>query len=310
MIPLLLGVGFAVGCSCDPGLPPDNDKDDDPPPLDTSPDVVPTGDTAPPPYCTFVEEEPNDTLEDATYLETEQRGCGEFADDLDLDFWELDFLADGWMGVRIDAASLGSAADVQVIVSSDVGVSAARVDNEEFNDVDLLFPAVAGTYQLLINEETQQGGSDRFFYEVLVTTAKSPVQYDTTDPGTNTNAGAALRVDSGERVFGVVADLFSPEDWYAIDVPPGRHLLRLNVDAFALGSPGDFTVSLYDDRLEPLPEGCRVCEIDGGETAGELDPWYEYTSNGNETVFVSIRDQEGRAGPAYWYWIQLELEEL
>ena len=174
----------------------------------------------------------------------------------------------------------------------------------------LLFPAVAGSYDLLVSEETQQGGADRFFYELLVTTAKAPVQYDTTDPGTNTNAGAALRVDSGERVLGTVADLFSPEDWYAMDVPAGRHQLRIDVDAFGLGSPGDFSIWLYDDRLEPLPEGCRVCEIDDGATGQERDPYFEYTSNGNETIFVSIRDVESRAGPAYWYWLQLELEEL
>jgi hypothetical protein len=257
-----------------------------------------------------VEEEPNNSIDSSTVFLTESLGCGEFGAPLDLDFWTFELPSDGWLGIRVDAASIGSAADVQVIVSSDVGVSAARVDNPEHNDVDLLFPAVVGTYDLLINEENQQGGEDRFPYEVLVTAAKAPVTWTVTDPGTNTNAGAALRVVSGDEIFGQVADLFSPEDWYAIEVPPGRHLLTLDVDAYALGSPGDFSVWLYDDRLEALPEGCRVCEITGGLGGGDLDPYFEYTSSGNETVFLTIRDVEGRAGPAYWYWIGLTLEAL
>ena len=306
-ITLACWVLLAQGCTCRPELP---DVSDDPPSeasetQDTAP--LETADTGPEPPCAVPEEEPNNSEPDATLLPTEQAACGTFDASLDLDWWVLEFEEDGWLEVRVDAQDIGSTADVAVVLSGDDRI-ATREDNEEHNDVDLLIPATAGAYTLLITEETASSG-ERFFYDLLVTAQKEPFDVDLTDPGTNTSSGAAMVLSSGETVLGLLDDLVTGEDWYVIDVPPGRHALTIDVEGFAEGSPADTSVWLYDTSLDELPEGCRSnCEIPGGAQPGERDPYYVYDSEGNEAVYVRIRDASGHTGPAYWYVLTLWVE--
>ena len=202
---------------------------------------------------------------------------------------------------------IGSTADVAVVVDGPFG-SVTREGNEEANDVDLLFPVGSGRYDLLITEETASSG-ERYYYDLLATVQKEPFEVDREDPSTNTTASSALVLQSGERVLGFLDDLATGEDWYVVDVPPGRHLVTIDVQGFAEGSPADTSVWLYDASLDSLPEGCRMqCEISDGAQPGERDPYFEYDSGGNEAVYVRIRDTMGRTGAAYWYVLRVDVE--
>lgn len=298
---------MSQGCTCRPELPETSEENGSETSETRDTARLETADTGPEAPCDVPEEEPNNTEPDATPLPTERAACGTFDASLDLDWWVVDFEEDGWLEVRLDAQDIGSTADVALVLSGDDRM-ATREDNEEHNDVDLLIPATAGTYELLISEETASSG-ERYYYDLLVTAQKEPFEVDRTDPGTNTTSGSALVLGSGERVFGVLDDLLTGEDWYVIDIPPGRHAMTVEVEGFAEGSPADTSVWLYDTSLDELPEGCRSnCEIAGGQQPGERDPYYVYDSEGNEAVYVRIRDVSGRTGPAYWYVLTLWVE--
>jgi len=305
-IPLACLVILGQGCQCNPGLPPTSDNSTE---TNTGGDSASstTIDTAPPPPCDVPEVEPNNDAATATPLPTELEACGTFEADLDIDWWSVEVEDDGWLGVRVDAQDIGSTADVAVVVDGPFG-SVTRDGNEERNDVDLLVPVGAGRYDILVTEETASSG-ERYYYDMLATVQKEPFEVDRQDPSTNTAAASALVLQSGERVLGFLDDLATGEDWYVVDVPPGRHLVTIDVQGFAEGSPADTSVWLYDDSLDSLPEGCRMqCEISDGAQPGERDPYFEYDSGGNEAVYVRIRDTSGRTGSAYWYVLRVDVE--
>jgi hypothetical protein len=308
---------IAQGCQCQPGLPGDTkEQEAQTEEIDSVPPA--TGDTGPPKPCAIPELEPNDSIDIAQELPMERKACGDFEEPLDLDFWRFELPEDGWIGVRVDAVHLGSIADVHVIVTSDVGVNAGREDNEDNTDATLLFPALAGSYDILIADQAGNGAEERYHYELLATWDKEPVDWTERDLGTNTNAGAAQVVADGARVLGAVDDpTLIAEDWYVIDVPSGKHTLLVSVDAFRMGSPGDFSVFLYNEDLEALPLGCKdscsspgcvECEFAVGVVDQERDPIAEYDSPGNELVFIRIREADNRVGFAYWYAMDVSLE--
>lgn len=307
---------WLTGCTCRPELP----EPTEPTETDTQPtgSTGSTGDTAPPPPCPVPEIEPNDSVNEPTPLPMERRACGLVEAPLDLDVWEFVLEHDAWLAIEVEAAD-GSIADMTALLTPRVGAWAAtRADDPESKDVHLTFPAPAGTYALTVSEQTFAGG-DRYDYDLLVSEAKSPVEYTREEVEPNDTQPAAEVVADGDVILGTIdgngalADL----DWFRVDVPAGKHTLTVDLDAYDLGSAADLTVRLYDQALTPLPLGCRdpcggpactPCAFEGGIQGVEFDPLAVLESAGGETLYVQVLEDGSREGPASWYAMTIRLE--
>lgn len=297
---------FASACSCgEPSLPPP------PPPPDSSTgdtSVEETGDTAPPPPCDAPEVEPNDSFQQATLLPVDQIGCGEFASEGDVDNWEFVVDEPTWVTVRA-YADAGSAANVALFMSSSSGeVAAGRDGDFEAQDVTLLFPAQPDRYTINVREETSQGG-DRYGYELVSTIAKSPVFFD--DDGNiidwveelepNDDELMALPLRDGDAILGF-SDVPTDPDWYVVTVPPGRHTLTFDIQAYLAGSSGDYRLTLVDEDLEVITTNSNQ----GPVTI--KDPRLVYGSDGDETLYLLVLEEDGVGNPAVWYLLDTRVE--
>lgn len=307
---LLLAVSaWASACACqDPPLPDDNDDDTD---QETTGDTstTPTADTGPELPCDVPEVEPNDTLNEPTELPMDRVGCGGFDAEGDFDHWAFTFPEDGWLAVRVHAGDDGSLANVAVIVSGNAtDVAAARDHNEDDEDVDILIPAPADTYTVNVREEEQKAG-ERYTYEILASVAKSPEFFDAdgafidyvdeAEPNDDPATSPALR--NGDAILGF-SDVQFDVDYYSIAVPPGRHSLDFEVQAYAKGSVGDFVLTLFDSDLNELRTRTS------GELGYELDPVLHWNADGDEVLYLQVRDQAGRGNAAMWYLLTTSIE--
>lgn len=307
---LLLAVAtFASACACqDPPLPDVTDDDtDDETTGDTS--TVPTADTGPEAPCTVPEVEPNDTPDEPTELPMDRQGCGGFDIEGDFDHWSFEFPDDGWLAVRVHAGDDGSLSNVAVSVTGDTtDVAAAREQNPENEDVDLLMPAPADRYTVVVREETQKSG-DRYTYEVLASVSKAPDFFDAdgafidwvdeVEPNDDPFTSPSLR--NGDAILGF-SDVQFDVDYYSVAVPPGRHGLDFEIQAFAMGSVGDFVLTLFDEDLQEIKSRSL------GELDYELDPVLRYNSDGDETLYLQVRERDGRGNPAVWYLLTTGIE--
>lgn len=294
------------GCHCRPSLPGDSsDTEDEPPPEDQE-----TADTSPPLPCPVPEAEPNDAFNDANVLPLEQWACGAFDDPGDFDVWSFDLPVVSWLGVTVKAESLGSYANAVLVLTAEDGSAADIRIGHETKDPRLLFPASAGGYLALLSESNIQGATDLYFYELLATQAKAPLGWsveELEDNGTYTSA----QFVSHEDVLMAGFESSSDNDWFAIAVPSGKHTLRVDVDAFEYGSAADLGLFLYSSDLEPLPEGCAQttgCGFYHGEQGWELDPVLEYSSTGDEEIYIRVDEAFDRGGDPYWYILNISLE--
>jgi len=307
---LLLGTAtLAAACSCrEPELPDNNTEDTDQEETgDTA--TTPTADTGPEAPCTAPEVEPNDTLNEPTTLPTDVTGCGVFDIEGDFDHWSFELQQDGWLALRVEATDDGSLANVAVIMSgTTTDVAAARDHNEDDEDVRMLIPALADTYVVNVREEEAKFG-ERYTYEILASVAKEPeffddegafIDYvDELEPNNDPFTSPPLR--NGDAILGFSDEQFDV-DYYSLAVPPGRHELRFEVQAYAKGSVGDFVLTLFDSDLVDIKSRAN------GEIGYEKDPVLVYNSDGDETLYLQIRDQEGRGNEAMWYLLTASIE--
>lgn len=305
---LSLAVALAVhGCKCTPDLDNDNDKDKDPPdptPTDSWPD---TGDVDKP--CAYPEQEPNNTDAEANELPLEQIGCGTFSEAGDIDVFVADVVEEGWLSVATAGRSIGSFADIQFVLEPPDGSAAVRTDDEGTTDASLLFPGTPGRWELQLSEQNFTGG-DVYFYQVSVSSAKAPLEWTATEVEPNNDLASAMPVAHGDVVFGDMDDNLDG-DWYRIDVPPGKHTLIADVTAYSVGSSGDFVIYLADVQQRLLPLGCNPngnCGTFGDPIdPGLRDPLLEYESQGNESLFVKVGEEQFHWGRHTWYVISFSL---
>lgn len=295
--------------SCQPELPDtDVDTDVEDSSVDTDPDDTDTDipDTDLPAHCLVNGFEP-DSPSSPTTLPFEQLACGEFANPVDADWWDFDVELDGWVKLRVDARTLGSRADPAVVITRDGAPWAdARDLNDGVEDVLLKFPALAGHYQVFVNEELLAGGPDEFFYEMLISKSKPPVDawdIDDTEPN-NTSATAQLLPDAAKTVILGGADVDADLDVYKIHVPsvPERATYTFDVDAYEFGSPADFRLDIRDSA------GTLLSSVIHGQEGWERDPWGQIDSFGDEDLFVTVREELSHEGPAYWYLLTVTRE--
>jgi len=301
---------WAAACACqDPPLP-DPPEDENTGDTGDTGDTAPTGDTGPDAPCDAPEVEPNDTVNEPTDLPMDHYGCGDFAEASDFDHWSFVLDEESWVSVRVQATNDGSLANVGVILSGDTtDIAAARDDNEDNEDVEMLFPAPADSYTMSVREENNQFG-ERYTYELIASKAKEPDFYD--DEGVfidyleevepNDDPLASESVRDGDAILGF-SDVQFDVDHFKVSVPPGRHSLRFEVVAYAEGSVGDFELTLFDEELETVKSRLS------GEIGFERDPVLNYGSDGDEVLYLQVRDQEGRGNAAMWYLLLVSITE-
>jgi hypothetical protein len=296
---------LSAGCHCKPVLPSDSgDDSDEPPPPDE------TADTAPDLPCPVPEIEPNNSFNEATALAMEHWGCGAYDEPGDFDVWEFDFSGGGWLGVTVRAEALGSYADAVLVLTAPDGSAADVRAGHETKDPILLFPGVAGSYSALLSERNIQGDAEFYFYDILATLAKPPLSWSIDEQESNDSYTTAQEIEDGDTLMAGF-ESSSDNDWYVIAVPAGKHTLRIDVDAFQHGSAGDLSLFLYDSNLEPLPEGCVLygtCGFYHGEQGWERDPVMQYSSTGDEELYIRADEAADRGGLPFWYRLTVSLE--
>jgi hypothetical protein len=306
---MLLLAAALSGCTCrpEPTL-----GDSGTPPVSTA-ETSATGDTGPPPPCDQPEEEPNDSLLDAPELVLERHACGTFGSATDLDVWSIVVEEEVWLSVELEGGD-GSVSDVALGFAP---VSLAWLvergdDHTETNDAHLRFLAPADTYTVTAKDAAGQSG-ERATWDLLVSEAKPPVVWTSTEAEPNDVQGAAQPVVAGEVVFSTMEGNpgLLDRDWFTIDLPPGKQTLTVEIVAWTEGSAADLTLYLVDPSGAFLPPGCSGCAVaDSGPPAFANDPFVAYDSAGGETVAVQVvGDDEGIVeAPASWYTIAFGVE--
>lgn len=315
---LSLAIGLAAlsaGCSCRPKIPPPTDPPDTD--SETTAETGNTADTAPLPVCRWPEIEPN-SVTTPTALALEQQACGAIDAPLDLDVWS--FSHEGtWLQIELDAADNAFTDPTFTLEPVDGSWAASRADDPESVNATLRFLAPAGDYRLTVADQDFNGG-ERYGYDLLVSEAKPPAEWNHTEVEPNDNFAAAEVVSGGDRIYGTIDNdsAFQDVDFYVLSVPAGKHTLGIDIDAFDGGSSANLTVYLYDAAFEKLPPGCEdpcneptcePCAMKGGVAGVELDPIGEYDSPGSEIVYVHVLEASDQESPANWYVLALDLEE-
>jgi hypothetical protein len=290
------------GCdACQPDLLPQDTGDSDSDAVDSDPvDSDPVDSDLPPP-CDQPEIEPNG-LDSPNPVVMERYACGDFDPVYDVDVRTFVVERPMWMLVRIDGRSIGRA-DPMFILSAADGTSAqASMRDDGYEDPLLIFPTEAAEYTLLVTEEAGQGGPAFYPYKLMIAEAKAPVSFDTTEPAeAHASRAQAAMLPIGTTLFGDM-DGAAESDWYALDIPAGKQVLRTSIEAFSAGSAGDFALQVYDAT------GRLVEESQFGQYGWEHDPWLSVSSSGSEVVYLRVTEEGGRSGPAYWYTLHTTLE--
>jgi len=317
LLTLLCLSALAAGCNCRPELPDANPDDVSETTTDTAP--PPIGDTAPPPPCDVPETEDNGSPSTANLLPMEVVGCGQLQEAADFDYWDTTVPADAWVRFAVVSRGLGAIADVHLLVVPEGEAAAKREDDEGTTDASLLFPAKAGDYSIAVSEQNFNGDSERYEYELVVSTSKAPLEWDRYEVEPNDDHAGAQQVFAGEVLFGDMQGGID-NDWYWMDVPSGKHTLTVTIEAYAYGSAGNFSLWLYDAWQGLLPAGCDPegcgpgqpncvsCEVMGPPVGFARDPILEYESLGSETLYWRVVEFETKFGEAYWYTMRVDLE--
>ena len=123
---------------------------------------------------THVEVEPNDTIETATIVagEREQKVPaalnGVLGKPGDVDWFAFELAKDQKLNIHSFARSIGSAADLELVMFDADGREVRRVDDTELDEASFAFNAgKAGLYRLQVRDVARDGGSE-FAYRVEV----------------------------------------------------------------------------------------------------------------------------------------------
>lgn len=310
MRPWWLGI-VALG-ACLPEGPKDEPVDDtgdsDEPPLtDTDTD----GDTDVEAPCPLPEVEPNDTPEAAQALPTEVRACGSFQSEADPDRWRFVTTELAWLAVDVAAHAIGSHADVVLLLESDDADLAMAIGGwMDQPDVRLRVPVRAGTFDAVVRQAVgagvQRGSGPDWFYELRASTTKPPVEHEVAEDPTVAEGEVQAWVDgptgpTGLTVlggFGVAGDT----DGYAVTVPEGRHRVRLEVVAHAVGSPSDVALRVTD------ADGALVQLATVGSLGWEPDAATELHTTEAVAWRVEVIEEHGRGGAGWWYALRAVVE--
>lgn len=296
---------FVAGCQCQSSLPTDDDGGTAG--TDAPKETGETGDPVEKP-CDNPELEPNNAQGESSVLPMEVESCGTFGAPGDFDFWSFETTMSSWIAVRLRTESLGSYADPAMTLSSDQGDAAQVAFGLQTRDRQLIFPAKAAKFSLLLTEEQSQGAEDdRYAYELIASVVKPPINQTANEVEPNDGKAQANLILDGSLTWGVLQKS-SDSDWYRIEVPAGKHQVSVVVRGFALGSAADTVMFLYTEDLEPIPSGCSDCGYADGPQGWEPDPTLSYASIGDETLYLRVSEEFNRGGTPFWYVLDTKVE--
>lgn len=312
MLALLL---LTIACTLRPGVGDPGDKPD----ADGNTSTDDTGtedtgpvDTGPPLPCDVPEVEPNNPYSEAQELPLEQWACGSFGDSSDAaEIFYFENTEPGWIRTWARAFEIGSLADVMLTLSSNDGpYGASRLDNADSTDVMMVIPVddEYGFYATL-NESFGLSG-DEYRWEFMASEVKAPVEWSVVEDDDNDTMDDAMPVADGDRVFAKMntsADI----DWYRIELPEGRVDLTLDIDGWQYGSPADTTLFFY--RSDGTKYGHSYGNSGASSGGTNADPKYDASPTSGGTwyikIFPDVDDVGGSGGAAYWYVLDVSVEQ-
>lgn len=315
MMPVLVLLLTACnGCAgCFGGLPSsnNNDNNNDPPIDDPSDDGDAgggvgggTGDLVDPPPCDVPEEEPNDSRSEAQVLPMEQWACGFISEQGDVESFTTTMPEEGWMTLWARGADFGSTADLLLLLENmdDNDYAARQGWMVGSTDAILTVPVADASDWLVQVVDEQSTFSDTHEWQLIATADKPPVEWGFVEDeasGNNAITTGDLLQD-GDFVYGVLER--NDQDFYRIEIPPGRTQLYARVHAWRYGSPADTVLSLY------RPNENLVRTRNSGENDYDQDPMMDRTIYDDGTWYLKV-DLAGAGGsPLYWYVLEIGLD--
>lgn len=292
------------GCSsCTPQLP-DNDDDDDDDDVDTSEDTADTAeDTSEPPPCTVPEVEPNDSYEVAQELPMEAWACGTLLEEGDVEFLHFENQDAGWLRVWARGADFGSNADLQLVMTDEsLEYSAINLAKPGSTDPEMVVPVPAGLSWYVTVADQYFGYGEYHDWKLIASMTKVPLDWSVEESDDNNSLAKGQYIGSGDRVFARI-ESSSDRDWYIVEIPDGKTLVSLRIEAWNFGSPLHAVLSLYG------PGGADVLkETDHGDHASDLDPSFETDVSEAGEYGILVKSDEGSGSPLYWYVLEAVLE--
>jgi hypothetical protein len=316
MKPLTSWFLIAVACkgctSCygDIPLPEQNDPEDN---VDTAQEDTDTQepedtDTGPPLPCDFPEEEPNNDAGAANELPMEKKACGTLDSDADIEIFRVDFPVGGWLSLNVDGFTIGSHADLQMIVTDTSGeYTAISTTSTSGTDPYLLLPVPEGrTWLVTISDQAGLSGED-FIWEFRPSEDKVPVEWDGTETEPNNGYATGNLVTGHQMLWGTI-DGDSDQDWFLVDVPAeGRTTVNVAVKAWSYGSPLDSNIQVWQPaEVEGEEPTFKRTYSTGTTDIYDLDPSFSYEPSSPGIWGFKLEPYFGD-GPLAWYVLDIEV---
>lgn len=312
---LLFPILLSAGCkSCvNPGVPGPQGKDTQPGDSGDTEDTeetAHTGDSSPPidttpePPCDVPEVEPH-SVSDPQELPLDQWACGSFSSMADWEYFQFRVDQPDWVRLAIRASSIGSSADVAIVLADDDDGSyyANVASSAESSDPFLVFPSDEARDFVVAMGESYYGYGDDYTWEMMATVTKPPVEWTTEEVEPNDDIGAEAPIAEGEVIFATISST-SDFDRFSFEIPDdAKRDVRVTVVAIAEGSPADTRLLAYD------PEGKLAKSAASGESLYDRDPVLEFSTDAAGTWTLLVREDYDKGSPFYWYTIQLEISD-
>jgi hypothetical protein len=335
-LPLLILMACEACDGCKPRVtaqpPPENGD-----PVDPGDDIEDSGDTQDtdtpvdtqepgPAPCPQPEVEPNDPVAGAQQIDMYYKVCASFDHDGagggDLDLFGFETTEGGWIEVGVRANDIGSAADITALLNNDEYGTFWAERGASSNDPRAVFPLTSfGDWEVLLADQ-RQGSGEAFFYELMISVAKAPVEWDATVIEPNNTFDEAMAMTADQVVFGVMEDSVD-RDNFTFTVPPGDDPdeeveVTVSVGGWSHGSPIQPRLArserreseVYVPGEEPGDTGYFETEIEyetvinnyGGQVT-QPDARLTVIRAPGEVLYYTVRDGRDYFGPAFWYTI-------
>jgi hypothetical protein len=291
-----------LACPCGGGLP-DGDADNTTTQTQGTDDTA-QADTAPPAACAQPETEFNGSYSDATPIVMEEWACGGLDAATDTDFLTFESPYDGWLKIRVNAATIGSSSDMRLLFGDGGSqYNALNLSQRTSTDPKLVVPAPGDTQWYAILSEQYGGYGEEHYWQFHASMTKAPTEWDTDEVEDNDSVDTGNQLSGDERVFGQI-ESGSDQDWFIIEVEEDE-LISLAIEAQEHGSPFHAEMSLYK------PDGTRVRRSSSGGTTYDQDPVIEYTATQSGAWGVLVQydssSQTASVGGSLFYWYVLDV---
>jgi len=312
---LLLPLTLGAGCKAcfKPGIPnPPNphtggdDSDDSAETGDSkhTGDSTPPVDTTPEPPCDVPEVE-GETIVDPQELPLEEWACGDFDNMADYEWFGFTIDQADWVRLSVHAASIGSAADISLLVNDvdDGSYYAFVTGSSDSPDPYLVFHTDKARGFLITMGESYYGYGDDYTWEMMAGITKPPVTWTGLEVEPNDTLDEATAIVEGDVLYGTIGSA-SDFDRFKVTIPDdSKRDVKVTVVAYNQGSPADLRAVAYD------PEGNFVKASSSGDSVYDRDPQLTFTTDQAGDYTVLLREEYDKGSPLYWYVISVDVSD-